>query len=131
MLLYAGTRREIKLYDTKDGSKLGILSQSYTAPLNRFISLLKDLANVFRFVKTEPIHIFYDEKSSSIAFNLNKALFFNLKAYIELHDEECKIEPTINATTYWFMSFCHELAHNFVRVHSSEHEVSEILNLLY
>ena len=26
--------------------------------------------------------------------------------------------------TYWFMTFCHELAHNFIKPHSAEHEVS-------
>lgn len=30
---------------------------------------------------------------------------------------------------YWFMTFCHELAHNFIQNHSSQHEVSEVFFL--
>jgi hypothetical protein len=90
--------------------------------------MLKSLADVFELAPKD-IHIFYDGTSNSIAFNRNRELFFNLKFYRELHDEECKIIPTINAMTYWFMMFCHELAHNFIQHHNSEHEVSGILLL--
>ena len=85
--------------------------------------MLKDLADVFELAPKD-IHIFYDKNANSIAFNRNKELFFNLNFYIELHDDDCKIKPTINAITYWFMMFCHELSHHFVSQHNSEHEVS-------
>src|SRR4051812_47903058 len=90
--------------------------------------MLKDLAIVFELTPLA-IHVFYDNNSSTIAFNRDRALFFNLKFYIGLHDEECKIKPTCNAMTYWFMTFCHELAHNLVRSHNSDHEVSIIFIL--
>ncbi|GES75147.1 hypothetical protein GLOIN_2v1492018 [Rhizophagus clarus] len=83
--------------------------------------MLKDLADVFG-IPTEHIHIYYDNSTSSIAFNNNGALFFNLKVYIILHDEKCKIKPTIYAMTYWFMTLCHELAHNIILPHNSKHE---------
>lgn len=95
------------------------------ASLNRFVDLLRDLASVFG-LSTATIHIFYDENASSIAFNNNGELFFNLKVYTILHDEECKIKPTIYAMAYWFMTLCHELAHNIILSHNSGHEVSII-----
>jgi hypothetical protein len=101
------------------------LSFSHSAPLNRFIKMLKDIATIFE-LTPQAIHIFYDNYTNSIAFNRDRALFFNLKFYIGFHDEECKYNPTSNAMTYWFMTFCHELAHNLVQSHSSEHEVSII-----
>ncbi|GBB83158.1 hypothetical protein RclHR1_00010040 [Rhizophagus clarus] len=97
------------------------LSQEFNASLNKFIDMLKSLADVFELAPKD-IHVFYDGISNSIAFNRNRELFFNLKFYHELHDEECKNKPTINAMTYWFMMFCHELAHNFIQHHNSEHE---------
>ncbi|GBB91210.1 hypothetical protein RclHR1_01840007 [Rhizophagus clarus] len=97
------------------------LSQELNDPLNQFIDMLKSLVDVFGLAPKD-IHVFYDGISNSIAFNHNRELFFNLKFYYELHDDECKNKPTIIAMTYWFMMFCHELAHNFIQYHNSEHE---------
>jgi hypothetical protein len=103
------------------------LSSSRAAPLNRFINILKDFVDVFG-LTPKAIHVFYDDHANSVAFNRDGSLFFNLKFYIGLHDEECKIKPTIDAMTYWFMIFCHELAHNFVKSHDSKHEVNKKQN---
>jgi hypothetical protein len=75
------------------------------------------------------IHVFIDNNSNSIAFNRDKSLFFNLKFFLGLHDEQCKTKPTSDAMTYWYMTFCHELAHNFIHPHNSEHEVSIIIKI--
>lgn len=85
--------------------------------------MLKDLAGVFE-LSTTTIHIYYDDSANSIAFNSNGELFFNLKVYTILHDGECIFKPTIYAMAYWFMTLCHELAHNIVIPHNSGHEVS-------
>ncbi|CAG8667582.1 14381_t:CDS:2, partial [Rhizophagus irregularis] len=110
---------EIKFYLPKIRSMFPQLYDE--ASLNRFVNLLRDLASVFG-LSTATIHIFYDENASSIAFNNNGELFFNLKVYTILHDEECKIKHTIYAMAYWFMTLCHELAHNIILSHNSGHE---------
>jgi hypothetical protein len=99
------------------------LSPSNHAPLTRFLNILRNLASVFD-IELQAIHVFYDNYTNSVAFNRDRSLFFNLKFYIGLHDEECKTKPTCDAMTYWYLTFCHELAHNFIQSHSSEHEVS-------
>ncbi|CAI2174465.1 1539_t:CDS:10 [Funneliformis geosporum] len=114
-----GNLQGIELYVPKGQSEM--LYQSCFDPLNRFVNILKDLVIVFD-LAPKAIHVFYDNNASSIAFNRDKALFFNLKFYLGLHDEECKTKPTSDAMTYWFMTFCHELAHNFIPLHNSEHE---------
>lgn len=43
----------------------------------------------------------------------------NLRYYLALHEKSGKHRE---ALIYWFMTLCHELAHNFVADHSSEHE---------
>ena len=88
--------------------------------------MLKNIASVFE-LPSQAIHIFYDNYTNTVAFNRDRALFFNLKFYIGFHDKDCKIKPTCNAMTYWFMTICHELAHNLVQSHSSEHEVSILI----
>lgn len=124
-----GIMQEIKLHDTKDIQQSVILSQPYNASLSRFVSMIRELADVFE-LELNTTNIFYSN-DNTIAFNYEKTFFFNLKFYHELHDDECKIKPTVNALSYWYMTFCHELAHNFVKPHNYEHEVSAILKIIY
>ncbi|CAB4394674.1 unnamed protein product [Rhizophagus irregularis] len=116
-----GNLQKIELYVPTDVDQSEILSQSRIVPLSKFIYILKDLANVFE-VTPKVIHIFYDNSKNSIAFNRDRSLFFNLKFYLELHEQTCKNKPTIDAMTYWFTIYCHVLAHNFIQRHNSEFE---------
>ncbi|CAB4394670.1 unnamed protein product [Rhizophagus irregularis] len=115
-----GNLQKIELYVPTDVDQSEILSQSRIAPLSQFIYMLKDLADVL--VTPKAIHIFYDNSVNSIAFNRDGALFFNLKFYLELHEQKCKTKPTIDAMTFWFTIYCHVLAHNFIQLHNSEFE---------
>ncbi|RIA78788.1 hypothetical protein C1645_842320, partial [Glomus cerebriforme] len=47
----------------------------------------EDLADVFE-IPLKDIHIFYDNNADIIAFNRDRVLFFNLRFYFGLHDEE-------------------------------------------
>ncbi|GBB83181.1 hypothetical protein RclHR1_00010063 [Rhizophagus clarus] len=116
-----GDLQKIELYVPNHVDQSEILSQSRAVPLSQFINMLKDLADIFE-VTTKAIRIFYDNSVNSIAFNRDGALFFNFKFYLGLHEQECKTLPTTDAMTYWFMIFCHVLAHNFVQLHNSEFE---------
>src|SRR5262249_3261507 len=65
-----------------------------------------------------------DPASSSIAFNANGALFFNYHYFFSLHlPRMAKGEPAAqtDALAYWWVTLCHELAHNLVREHSTAH----------
>ncbi|RGB35129.1 hypothetical protein C1646_814947 [Rhizophagus diaphanus] len=121
-LTHVGFLQEIKLFTYKEADPSEIMSHTRTAPLTRFINILKDLSNVFGIVPTKVIHLFYDDNTTCIAFNFNRSLFFNFKFYLGYHDNECITRPTVNAMTYWFMTFCHELAHNYVHDHNAKHE---------
>ena len=133
-LYCVGSLQDIELYIPNGADKSEFLSQSHRVQLTRFVNILKDLVEVFE-LAPKAIHIFFDNNSTSIAFNRDKALFFNFKFYLGLHDEQCKNRTTSDAMTYWYMTFCHELAHNFVSPHNSEHEVSIIkflfLNIIF
>ncbi|CAG8615361.1 4932_t:CDS:2 [Funneliformis mosseae] len=129
LLPKTGVLQGIKIYYVQTEN----LFQTHKDPLTRFVNILKRLAEVFQ-LKHEAIHVFYDKDSSSIAFNRGKALYFNLKIYLELHEEESSIKITSNAMTYWFITACHELAHNFTTEHNSTHEVTSffiVRNSLY
>ncbi|CAG8511335.1 12498_t:CDS:10, partial [Dentiscutata erythropus] len=119
-LTYVGIKNEIKLYIAKNLDSSIILSKSMENTLMCFINILINLADIFGLTR-DKIHIFYDNDSSSIAFNRQNVLFFSLKYYIESHYSE---NSTLsgNAMISWFMTFCHELAHNAIKQHSSKHE---------
>ncbi|CAG8539361.1 9116_t:CDS:10 [Paraglomus occultum] len=85
--------------------------------LNTFVKLLKALREVFGHeLSLDAIHVFYDADGESDAFNHNQALFFNL------HYFDASIKAlSYDLMVYWFISFCHVLAHNFEKSHNSKH----------
>lgn len=98
--------------------------QQYGQPMARFNSILTALARVFE-LKLTTIQIYYDTEGPTIAFNLSGSLFMNLRYYLALHDTTDKQQESSKrkeALIYWFMTLCHELAHNFVSQHDSTHE---------
>lgn len=97
------------------------------AELNSFSTILLEVAAIFD-LSTGVIHIYYDEMGPTIAFNLNGSLFFNFRYYKELHysgissgSEEASLKAKREALVYWFVTACHELGHNIVKDHSSDH----------
>ncbi|CAG8693408.1 42552_t:CDS:10, partial [Gigaspora margarita] len=114
-LKYVKTEGEIELHVATNMDPSSILSASMTRALKSFIRVLVNVAEIFEIPRNK-INIFYDLDSTTVAFNRDRTLFFNLKYYIEFK------EPFNKAMISWFMTFCHELAHNFVHHHSAEHE---------
>jgi hypothetical protein len=98
-----------------------------------FSSLLRFLGeSVFR-VQLQAIHIYLDlEESETVAFNSGGSLFFNLRFFVGMHAKDIKAQSSDRANellpyhrlnresvSFWFMTFCHELAHNFVSMHDT------------
>lgn len=77
--------------------------------LNAFAALLLDCAEVYRLPK-QAVHIFYDASGSTIAFNQNKALFFNYRYFENLHLEAVQRHQNSEALVYWAVVMAHELA---------------------
>ncbi|CAI2169488.1 1796_t:CDS:2 [Funneliformis geosporum] len=117
ILREAGTIKGIKVYNTQPLN----LFQSHYVRLARFVDILISIAEILQ-LKLEDIHVYYDDDSSKVAFNRDKALYFNFKTFLELHDEEYNNGFKDNAMYYWFVMVCHELAHNFASKHNSIHE---------
>jgi hypothetical protein len=90
--------------------------------LIRFSSLLLELGAIFS-LPAHHIHIYYDPASSAIAFNLSGSLFFSLHFFEQLHlvGFETSPQKKTEAIAYWWITICHELAHNLVQEHSAAH----------
>ncbi|CAO3637571.1 unnamed protein product [Mucor hiemalis] len=122
-LTYVGQVMGMEFYVFRGIPPDDVLEQ-YGKAMSRFTSVLKDLSVVFR-LKLNTIQIFYDKEGPTIAFNLSGSLFMNLRYYLALHETtkpEEEASKRKEAMIYWFMTLCHELAHNFVAAHNSEHE---------
>lgn len=122
-LTYVGNVMGMEFYVHRSVQPDDVLEQ-YGQAMARFTSVLTELSKVFE-LKLNSIQIFYDQEGPTIAFNSNGSLFMNLRYYLALHEPTKKEEEASKrkeAMIYWFMTMCHELAHNFVAEHSSQHE---------
>jgi hypothetical protein len=87
--------------------------------IERFSFVLKNIADVFQ-LRTECMAIYYAANGRTIAFNADRALHFNFRFFVSLHDAQGR--PSLQAFAYWFTTACHELAHNFASGHGKLHE---------
>lgn len=123
-LVQAGyTQGGIKFFLSKDlESQRKSIHEKSQLGTDLFSFLLHDLAAIFE-IPAANLHIFLDPSSKSIAFNFNGALFFNYHYFETLHlaTISSSRDKKIEAVAYWWVTFCHELAHNLAKNHNAEH----------
>jgi len=89
--------------------------------LAQFALILVDTAAIFD-LSPHTINVFHDEAGPTIAFNSNGSLFCNLRYFTQLHLAQMgAAEGRVEACAYWWITLCHELAHNLVKEHSAQH----------
>jgi hypothetical protein len=89
--------------------------------LSSFMPLIFALTAVFG-VNPAAVSIFLDDKSNTVAFNLNGSIFFNLAWFNAVDSASFNtVEGKVRACDSWFLTYCHELAHNLVKDHNARH----------
>lgn len=88
--------------------------------LSLFAVILLGCADIYA-LNRNTVHIFYDDAGSTIAFNQNKALFFNYRYFENLHLPLVQHGNNKDAMVYWCVVMAHELSHNLVSDHSAQH----------
>lgn len=91
--------------------------------LNTFSFLLTECASVFA-LRVDSVSIFYDPLGKTIAFNRGGSILCNYLYFSQLHQTKLlqnPVEGRADALVYWWVIMCHELAHNLVETHSSDH----------
>jgi hypothetical protein len=99
-----------------------LLSKNSNA-INSFAKLLVDVGKVYR-MSSSVLHIYYDEAGGTIAFNTGGSIFCNLRFFLQLHAAQLATHDgsaRSDAATWWWVVIAHELAHNLVSVHNSNH----------
>lgn len=90
------------------------LTQFDSSQLCQFAGLIGVLCELFN-LKLNATRIFV-ENSDTIAYNSNSTLFFNYYYFLKLG------LPEEEVLAFWFMVFCHEIAHNVHVPHDANHE---------
>ncbi|KAF6807567.1 hypothetical protein CSOJ01_08082 [Colletotrichum sojae] len=92
--------------------------------INSFATLLVEVGNVYS-LSPRSLHIFNDDSGSTIAFNSSGSIFCNLRFFLQLHAEKINRatggEAKAEAAVWWWVVLAHELAHNLVQQHNSDH----------
>ncbi|KAG6010787.1 hypothetical protein E4U21_004175 [Claviceps maximensis] len=90
-------------------------------PINAFAGLLVDIGAIYS-LSPRVLHIFYDESGGTIAFNTGGSIFCNLRFFLQLHAAQVSTgSGRAEAATWWWVVLAHELAHNLVSTHNSDH----------
>ena len=108
------------LSPARTSNSTAFLTQHASA-LSTFSNLLRDVAGVFA-LDVRTLNVFFDPNGKTIAFNRNGSIFCNYLYYQQLHEAGFgSSRGKAEAFVYWWVIFCHELAHNLVQDHSSNH----------
>ena len=121
---YIGEASNVRIFLSNTVASNGLSATRFmeanVSALKLFATILLDCADVFA-LNRSTVHIFYDDAGSTIAFNQNKALFFNYRYFENLHLPLVQQGNTADAIVYWCIVMAHELSHNLVSDHSAQH----------
>ncbi|KAJ3776520.1 hypothetical protein FB446DRAFT_721234 [Lentinula raphanica] len=120
-LQHIGTVGALKVYLSADVPNKHTFLADRSASLQRFLGIVTSLARIYS-LPLASLHIFYDLGGPLIAFNRNASIFLNLRFYEAWHDSEVALGEISTALVSWYFTLAHEIAHNLVQPHNSEHE---------
>ncbi|KAI0016973.1 hypothetical protein F4780DRAFT_757081 [Xylariomycetidae sp. FL0641] len=98
----------------------GQFLSSHHGAINNFATLLTEVGGVYA-IRKSALHIFFDNASNTIAFNRDGSIFANLHFYLQLHAGQQNGEGKAGAAVWWWVVLAHELAHNIIKPHNSDH----------
>ncbi|KAJ6495551.1 hypothetical protein C8R47DRAFT_1213045 [Mycena vitilis] len=116
-LTVVGEVGSIKVYLSQEVPDQHLFIPSKYEPLSRFVHIIGVLAQVYS-LPMSSLHIFSDLDGGLIGFNRQGSIFFNLRYYEAWHDADVKAGRVKAA----YFTLAHEIAHNLVHPHNSEHE---------
>lgn len=105
-----------------DSAASAFLAQ-HSSGLQSFAALLKNVGDIFS-LDPKVLNIFHETSGKTIAFNRQGSIFCNYHYFEQLHEKQLSAGSVGEYGTvfvYWWVILCHELAHNLVGDHSSDH----------
>ena len=121
---FIGETSEVRIFLSnvvvRNGLNATKFMEANVSALRLFVTILLDCADIFA-LNRSAVHIFYDDAGSTIAFNQNKALFFNYRYFENLQLALVQQGNKRDAIVYWCVVMAHELSHNLISDHSAQH----------
>ena len=132
---FIGESANVRIFLSNTVASSGLTATKFmeanASALHNFATVLLECADIFT-LNRSAVHIFYDNAGSTIAFNQNKALFFNYRYFENLHLPLVQQGNKADAIIYWCVVMAHELSHNLCSDHSAQHSYyTENLIILY
>ncbi|KAG6379359.1 hypothetical protein JVT61DRAFT_11822 [Boletus reticuloceps] len=136
-----GEIEQVKIFTTEDVLDPDTFMDTKHDVLVRFVDVLTHVAELNGLSLTV-LHVFCDVAGGPIAFNRNGSIFLNLRYFEAWHDQDVQNGDPQRAQISWYVLFshrllsssmdkrvasrfftlAHELAHNLIKEHNSEHE---------
>ncbi|KZT69065.1 hypothetical protein DAEQUDRAFT_751065 [Daedalea quercina L-15889] len=116
-----GTMDDFKVYAAGDVPNVATIMNLKRKTIARFIYVVLPLLDVYKLPRSS-IHFYFDQSGQRIAFNRNASLFLSLRYFESWHDEDVLQGSMTEALISWYFTLAHEIAHNIVGPHNSEHE---------
>ena len=119
------SKNGIRVFNSRHASSTFLAQNFYS--VDHFAVIIQQLTVVYNLGLSQ-VAIFYDPSGNTIAFNSNKALYFNVRYFVNIHSSK----NDMTAYSYWYTVMAHELAHNLVTAHNKEHgKFTESIIALY
>lgn len=121
-LTFAGdVGQGMKFFLSRHTADPNVFFSEHQAAIASFNVLLTNCAAIFD-LPVSTLNIFADQQGGTIAFNRNGSIFCNLRFFEQLHEGNMNTpEGLVEAMAYWWITLCHELAHNLVSDHGPQH----------
>ncbi|KAF8555454.1 hypothetical protein OG21DRAFT_1483894 [Imleria badia] len=115
-----GKMDNVDVYIGQDTPNAETFMERMHEPLTHFICIILQIAKIY-IVPPESLRVFWDDAAGCIAFNCKGILYLNLRYFEAWHYQDVKHGRPHRALSSWFLTLAHELAHNLVTRHDSEH----------
>ena len=120
-LRLAGEVAGMKVYVSAELDPAKTLAVNDAALRRLILHVYRPVGEIFG-MHLQSLSVFCDTRGPSIAFNRGGSIFLNLRYYLAWHDADVCAGRLAAPLVSVYFSIAHEIAHNLVSAHNSEHE---------
>mmetsp|Transcript_11096 Transcript_11096/g.15635 ORF Transcript_11096/g.15635 Transcript_11096/m.15635 type:complete len:913 (+) Transcript_11096:45-2783(+) len=113
------TRKGVRVFFSRQHPQSEAFLHENFHAVETFADVLEALCNIYS-LQMKSVCIFHDPAGSTIAFNSNRSLHFNVRFFYSLHYTKNR-QNSSECYSYWFTTMAHELAHHLAAGHNKEH----------
>lgn len=113
------TSHGFRVFAARNYDSSSVFLQNNWNAVEAFSTVLVHISSIYG-LRPESVAIFHEPTGKTIAFNRDRALYFNVRFFCSLH-YRVSPAPSLQCFSYWYTTAAHELAHNIVQAHDQQH----------